>query len=353
MKNEKINNFGVFTIILSLCNSAFYGAFSSYILYKTKTDSFLSIIIGFIISLFISKIIIHLFNKYPNKEFTKRNNNKKITSIIFVILSSFLYCLLALRLSTFLSNQYLINTPNYLILLMILFITYYTSSKGIETIFRVSIITFFISIFIFIFDFISLVPQIKLDNFYPLFYTSIKDILYTSILFSIYFITPVIYLNAIKKNQIVNNNNFNKCYYLSLFISLIIILLNMFTTIGVSGIDINNLFDYPVYTTLKRIHLFSFLDSMENISIMLWMLFIINTCNINLLFITSIIKETFKIKNTIIINLIIIVVCLLLSIFSFQNGFIESYDYIVIPAIASFILLFLQFILNIKDRLIK
>ena len=37
----------------------------------------------------------------------------------------------------------------------------------------------------------------------------------------------------------------------------------------------------------------------------------------------------------------------------FQNGFIESYDYIVIPAIASFILLFLQFILNIKDRLIK
>ena len=127
----------------------------------------------------------------------------------------------------------------------------------------------------------------------------------------------------------------------------------MFTTIGVSGIDINNLFDYPVYTTLKRIHLFSFLDSMENISIMLWMLFIINTCNINLLFITSIIKETFKIKNTIIINLIIIVVCLLLSIFSFQNGFIESYDYIVIPAIASFILLFLLFILNIKDRLIK
>lgn len=351
MNKERINNFGIYTIVLSLCNSAFYGAFSSYILYKTKTDSFISIIIGFVISLILSKIILYLFNKYPNKKFVDRNNNSKLINIIYVILSMFLYSLLVLRLSTFLSNQYLINTPNYLILLFTVLITYYTSSKGIETIIRVSIITFYISISIFLFDILSLVPQINIENFYPIYITNIKDILTTSILFSIYFITPLLYLNGIKKSQIINNSKFNKYYYLSLFSSLIIILINMFTTIGVSGIDVNNLFDYPVYTTLKRIHLFSFLDSMENISIMLWMLFIINTCNMNLFFIRNIIYSIFK-KGKI-ISLLIIIICFISSLFSFKGGFIESYNYIIIPAIASLILIILQLLINIKDRLIK
>jgi len=350
MKTEKINSFGISTLVLSLCNSAFYGTFSSYIIYKTKTDSFLSIIIGFIISLLLSKILLHLFNKYPNKTFIERNNINKPVIIIYVILLMLTYCFLSLRLSTFLSNQYLINTPNYMILLMIIIITLYTSSKGIETITRVSIITFFISLIIFIFDFISLVPEINIINFLPFNITSIKDILETSVLFSIYFTTPIIYLNSFKKNQISDQSNFNKYYYVMFFSSLIIILLNMFTTIGVSGYHVNSLFDYPIYTTLKKIHLFSFLDSMENISIMLWVLFIINTCNINFYFITELVKEKIT-KNKLVIYSISLL-CFIISTFTFNDGFIETYDYIWLPAIVSLVLIFLQIICNIKDRLL-
>jgi hypothetical protein len=129
-------------------------------------------------------------------------------------------------------------------------------------------------------------------------------------------------------------------------------MLNILTTIGVSGIEISNLFDYPVYTTLKRIHLFSFLDSMENISIMLWMLFIINTCNINLLFINNILNESFN-KNSKLISFIIVIICFIIPFFTLNDGFIESYDYIMIPTIISSFFIILILISNIKDRLIK
>jgi len=353
MNNEQINSFGFSSLVLSLSSSAFYGTFSSYILYKTKTDSFLTIIIGFIISLILSKILLHLFNKYPNKSFYKRNKPNKPTCILIIILSFFTYSLLSLRLSTFLSNQYLINTPNYIILLMILLITFYISLKGLETITRVSIITFFISISIFIFDFISLIPQINIENYYPMFITNVKDVLSTSLIFSIYFITPIFYLNSFKKNQIIDTHNFKKYYYLMLSTSLIIILINMLTTIGVSGISVNNLFDYPIYTTLKRIHLFSFLDSMENISIMLWILFIINSCNINLFFINNLLKESFNLNKTksFFINMVLLSIFFFTSLFIFNDGFIESYDYIFIPSIISSLLILIQFLLNIKERL--
>ncbi len=352
MNNEKVNCFGVSTLILSLCNSAFYGTFSSYILYKTKTDSFLTIIIGFIISLLLSKIILHLFNKHPSKSFVKRSKVNKFNGPLYIILLMCTYILLSFRLSTFLSNQYLINTPNFVILSMIVLITYYTSSKGLETIIRVSNITFYISMFIFIFDFFSLVTQINIENFYPMFTTSLKDIIVTSILFSIFFITPNIYLNAIKKSQIVDSDKFNKYYYSMQVVSLIIILLNIFTTIGVSGVNVNNLFDYPIYTTLKRISLFSFLDSMENVSITLWLFFIINSCNMNLLFINNILKDLFNLSGLKlkIINIIIVFICFMAPVIIFNDGFVETYEYILLPSIVSSILIFLIFVSNIKDR---
>ena len=352
---EHINNFGLSTMIISICNSVFYGTFSSYILTVTKTDSLLSIIIGFIISLLLSKILVTLFDRYENKDFVEINIKifkkfSSLTVILFTLCSFISYTLLTQRLSSFLSNQYLIDTKGYVILLMILGITYYISSKGIDTIIRVSIITFYISISIFLFDFLSLIRQINLHNYLPLFNVNIKSILITSILFSIYFIVPLIHIYSIKKDEIINKKSFNKYYYLSITVSFIIILLNMITTIGVSGITISNMFDYPIYITLKRIKLFSFLDSLEDISIMLWILFIINTSNMMLLFIRNNIKELVHPKNTSIIMIVLVVISFIISVFLINPVFIESHSYMIIPLIVQATILILLIISIIKDR---
>ena len=357
MNNEKVNSFSLFTIIVSLSLAPFYGIFSSYMINKNGTSSFVSIILGFIFSLIISKIILSFFNTNSSLNYKDKikKSYKKMSNIIIIIsiISSLLsYILLTYRLTTFLSNEYLINTPKPIILLLILVYTIYNSSKGIETIFRVSTITFYISIIIFLFDFFSLINQVDTNNFIPI-NINIKSILISSLVFSFYFTLPLIHINIINKNQITDKKNLNKAFYYGITISFIIIFLQIFTTIGISGVNINNLFDYPIYTTLKRIKLFSFLDSLENVSILLWILFIINSSSIMLSFITDTFNETFKITNKkrTIIYIIVFLISFIIPNYIFQNNYNESYEYIWFPFIIISIQLLIEIISIKKTKL--
>lgn len=357
-QDEKINSFSLSTIILSLCCSTFYGIFSSYIINTAKNASIISIIIGFIISIIISIIINTFIKKEETLTYTKKIKNifpktSLIINIISILCSIFGYILLTYRLTTFLSNQYLVETPRYLISLLILSLTFYTASKGFNTAIRVSVITFFISIAIFFFDFFSLISEIKIDNFLPLITVSYKNILSSSIVFSLYFSIPLIYLNIIPYNQIKDKKNFNKYYYLMIFASFIIILSSIFISIGVNGSIIISLFDYPVYSTLKRIKLFSILDSLENISYAAWFLFIINTSNMMLIYVFNGLKETFNIKQKYEIIPKILVMLITFSIPNFifsNNNYNESYEYIYIPVIFISITLLIVIIFLIKYK---
>ena len=360
IKENKINSFELFTIIVSLCNSAFYGTFSSFIIYNSQNETPLSMLIGLLIALLISKIIFSSFKIYPNLSFS--NKIKKVfkhTNILFniviIICSFFCYILLTYRLTAFLSNQYLIETPNFLISIMILLITFYISSKKDETLFRVSTISFFLSSLIFVFDFASLIGQINIENFFPIMTVKKSKIIISSLLYAFYFIMPLLNIHAIKYNQIQDKNNISKAYYLGIIISFIITLLNIITTIGVSGVKINNLFDYPIYTTLKRIKLFSFLDSLENVSIMLWILYIINASSIMLLFIFNSIKDTFSLKNTKnkLTNFILLFLSFIIPNLLFNNnGYTESYEYVWFPFAILVLMLLIIIIMLIKNKLI-
>ena len=359
MKQDKINSFSTSTIICSLCCSSFYGIFSSYILNKSLNSSIISIILGFIISLLLSKIILSFFNINENKTFSKiiKSTYKRLNIFIIIlsiISSLFAYILLTYRLTTFLTNEYLIETPKYLILIMIIITTYYTTSKGIETILRVSTISFYISTIIFLFDLFSLINQINIQNLLPLIDVNYKTIIINALIFSIYFLVPTTQILSIKKNQIVDKHKWNKYYYLMLTFSFIIILTSTITMIGVSGINIVTLFDYPVYSTLKRIHLFSFLDSLENVSILAWVYYILNASSMFLYFSFSTIKESFNLNNkkSKIINILMLILCFSIPNFIFlKNNYNESYDYIIIPIFIEGLMLLIVTFTLIKNKL--
>ena len=339
MKQDKINSFGVCTIICALCSAPFYGIFSSYTLNKAKNSTIISLIIGYILSLIISTIILYYFKQKGNHSLvcilkTQFNKLSTLLIILFLLCSLTGYILLTYRLTTFLSNQYLVQTPKYFLSISIILLTYYISTKGIETLSRVSTISFYISTIIFLFDFFSLLPQINIQNYFPIITVSHKDILISALIFSFYFSIPIIHINIINTNNIEDNNHFNKYYYSMISLSFIIIFLSMCTAIGVSGININNLFDYPFYTILKRIKLFSFLDSIENVSIMLWIFYIINASSMMFFFIKESIKETFNLTNkkSNITNIILLIISFCIPNYIFlKNNYNESYNYIWIP----------------------
>ena len=356
---EKINSFSFTSIIISLCCAPFYGIFSSYLINTSSNSSLISIIIGFIIALVFSKIILNFFNikedmNYANKIKFLFPKLSIIINIISILCSLFGYILITYRLTTFLSNQYLISTPRYIISLLIILLTYYTASKGIETVIRVSTITFFISAAIFFFDFFSLVGQINLQNYLPLIDTSYTNIITSSLLFAFYFTIPIIYLNVLPISRIKDKGKLNKYYYLMITFAFIIIIVSIFTCIGVNGINVTSLFDYPVYSTLKRIRLFSVLDSLENISYTAWFLFIINFSNLILIFIFNTLKETFNLnkKKSNIFNLIVILIAFSIPNFIFSNNnFNESYSYIYIPIIFLGLTLLIIIISILKNKI--
>jgi len=354
---EKINSFFYCTLILHLCTSSFYGIFSSYIISKTKNSSLLSLLLGFIFSLIISKIIFAFVSYKEDLNYVEKikylfPKTSKIVNIISILCSIFGYILITYRLTTFLSNHYLINTPRYLISLLIIIFTYYAYSKGIQTIIRISFVTFIISIINFFFDFFSLLNQINIENLLPVIDVNYITIIKSSILFSLYFSIPLIYLNVISLNQITNKKNLKKYYYIMISLSFIIIFISTFTSISVNTSNVCSLFDYPIYSTLKRIRLFSFIDSLENISISAWFLFIINISNMMIIYIFNGIKDTFNISNTFIYKFIILTFVFIIQNFVFSNNnFNESHKYILIPVIFLSISLLIIIISLLKSKI--
>ena len=134
-----------------------------------------------------------------------------------------------------------------------------------------------------------------------------------------------------------------------IIISFIMIFLSISTTIGVLGINISNLFDYPAYSVLKKIKLFSFLDSLENVSIMLWILYIINASSVMLSFISSSIKETFNIKSKTIIIILLIISFAIPNFIFFSNNYNESYEYIYLP-LSFLIIMFIIIIISLIKK---
>lgn len=343
MKQEKINSFALSTFVIPLTSSSFYGILCSYVLKISKTSILLSLAIGYIMSLIISYIILSVFSNKPNCSFNEKLKFvfKKISvpiNIIFTLCSILIYIFLTYRLASFISNQYLIETSNVSILLLVFALTYYTASKGIETVSRVSIISLFVAGAIFLFDAFSLISEINYSNFLPIIDTSISNIFKSSVISTIYFSAPIFYINAIKKDDLVDKEKFNKHYFIMHFASFIMTFSSIAITLGTYGINLCNVFDYPLYTVLKKISLFSFLDSLENISIMLWLLNIINACNMILLFIFNNVKDMFKLKNkgSKISNAIVIIFALSIPIIFFvNNSYVDSYNYIKLPIIIS------------------
>ena len=335
MNQDKINSFSLSTILFSISLAVLFGIINSYLLYTSNPSTPISLFIGYIISIILSLIPLKLFNTHQDKNLTKKTKIAYgklsiIINIVYILTSLTLYILITYRLTSFISSQYLIETNKIYILIPTLILTYYIANKGTETTTRISQVSFFICIIIFIFDALGLITHVNIDNLLPIISTSKTNILKSALMFSVFFSVPFTYINITNKNKLSDKQNFNKYYHIMHVISFIMITSAIIITLGVYGIHLTNLFDYPLYTVLKKISLFNFIDSIENASIMLWPLALIIAASIILLFINNILDNTTKHTN--IIKKIIPIISFTISyLFLMNNTIIETFKYLIIP----------------------
>ena len=313
MNKIKISSYGIMMLSFFLSTCFFNPFISSIILKRTFNDSWISMLIGFLCGFIILKILLK-FNIIKNNNIFDSYN--KIVGKSFNLLLSILIILLSstilIKISTFVSDNYLNNMSVLFIIVATFIVIIYATIKGIEPIVRTSQILFIFTILLTLIYVILLMFYMDFSNILPIFTHSIKDIFISSIYYLVFSILPLILILVIPK-KLISDNKINKYILISYTISFIYNLLIVLTIIFVGNNFIIENFDYPIYYITNNIKYFNFIERLDNLFMIPNILGIFMFLIMSLLFINEYIKNIFKIKkdNIYVLSLISIIIIIL------------------------------------------
>lgn len=316
--SKQVNSTSFSLMISALNKCMFLGLLIPYMFEVSETGTFLSVILGFVISLVFFAFLLLLFNVNSNLSFigkVKTNCPKFISFLIThlqVVIVTLLAAMLLWRISSFTTNEYLFETPTFLVILLISLPIFYISVNNFAVLCRFNTLCFMAGLIIILFNFAGLLPHYDLNNFKPFLNIGLGNIFNSAIHYAILSVTPIFLLTIVPKNDISNNRSFNKKMIISFVYSNVMGFLIFFTIQMSMHIDLINLYTYPAFTVLKIINLSNFIDSVENVSAILWYIYItlaISMCTIYSKY--SIIEfyniDSNKFKNFIGIGLVFII----------------------------------------------
>ena len=244
MTNKKIG-------LLQLASLTFFLSISSFPLFIekvikiSKSDSFISIILGSILTLIIFKGILVL-----RKKVKPRNRYLKI--IISLILS-IIFIYLLLETTNFIKDTYLSSGNFYSILILLLLMCLTISLKDYKEITSLSLILLFIFIPLFAINIIGSTFSLDLTYLKVPFTNNIINILKGSFLFFIYEIVPLLLLLFIPYNEIDNRKKQDKYLYLALVFGLLIIIINYLLLYLSTSTNILTSYNYPFMLVINSL----------------------------------------------------------------------------------------------------
>lgn len=271
MDKRKLNSIQVLSLLFFIIDTPLTGMNLTHLLKDAGTDSYISILFAAIISIVFLIIFKYIYNYKPDLSLGEKvrsifGEKLGITiNIILVLLVRIFAAIMYFVLTDFIVSQFLPETPSKIIGIVFAITIIYTITNGIEVISRVGFILLFFSIFLFLITLLGLFPNIDLQNLKPILEFGIQKPFFASFNLILINYVPIFTLLCIPKNQVVDNNKFNKFLIIMYIISTIIMFFTIIGIIGNMGINLSILYQYPEYAVLKRINLFNFLDRIENI----------------------------------------------------------------------------------------
>ena len=359
--NKKIGYKGFASLLFFLSQEIFLGVGLTRILSISEQNSWISILIAFVIGFIFLNMIMYVMNYKKDLNVFEKIDilfgkfSKIINFILFSLVT--LYFMFSLwNLSIYIQNKFLDQTPKFLIMFLFLIPVIYIVNKDIKTISKVSLICFILSIVEFLASFFGLVNYLDFNNFKPLFTNSFNEIISSSFIIIAYFITPFSLILIVPKNTIDEPKKLNKSFIYFYIIGFLEFLLVTIFIISIFGIDYAKLFYYPEFSLLKKISYFDFIEHVENLLSSQWLFSLYIGSVINLYFIKNYLKylNIKKLKTKKIIYYIIIFVSLFISPRLFMNTTIEYHVvkeyFIYLYSIPIFVLLIIAIILIRKEK---
>lgn len=355
MNNNKISSLQFSTLMIYPILSLLSGIGLYNIIKIAQIDCYISTIISTILGFIIIGLFIFTLNYKKDLTLPEKNIylfGKVLGNIInylINILILFVGIVLIYSISNSIISQFLAETPIYIILTFMGLTIIYNVTKGIEVIARTGIIFFIIIIILTIISTLGLIPFFDVSNIKPILANGISKPLEAGITLTLTNIVPILIMLIIPKNNITNSKKINKYIIILYLISMTFIFLATFLTIGALGIHLLKIFPHPEYIVLKKISIFGFIDRIENIIYIKWLLNdFISFCLI-VYYISNSIKKQNKQKLLPTITTIIILV---LSQMLFKDNtefkwFIyHVYPYLNLLLLTIFIIIFINIIIR-------
>lgn len=346
------------SMMLMIMLSCLLGILGSSCINLAGVDCWMVPIIGFILGIPILLIYLYIYNHEKTL-----NLNELIIKLFGAITGKILASILLFfaitftmitfwNLTNFVASQYLYNTPQWFIDILFIITTYYFFSKNENTIFRASLVLTFLAAILYGISFIGLMDKINLNNLKPVLENGILPILKASFNYITYAILPIFTLSIIPKNKI-DTNKLNKGIIITYIIGNIIIFVCLFVLISIFGINLANLYQYPGYHILKRVFIGGFIERLENVLSIQWIIILFIPCAFCNFYSLNSIKNIFNIKK----NKYIYPLLMLLMFFSqyiFKNNTLgENFLIYIYPVFMSIILIGIPLIIFIRILTIK
>lgn len=327
MNAKKLHLFEYNSISYFLIRCAFVGICLNNLLVISKQDSWISVILSFILG-FIPLTIFYLIIDNNSKEniidFNKNNCGKVLgniingTTLVFVFIFT---SLLLWNLINFISSQYLYKTPNLVISITFAIAIYYIVSKSINVIGRTSIILFYISIFLFIFSGLGLVFSLDISNVFPILEYGITPIMKGSLNYIAYNVLPLFLITIIPRNELNDSNKkFIKNGIITYSVATLSLFIVVFFILSIYGIEFAQILQYPSYHILKRISILGFIQRVESILSIQWILDLFVVIVMGLYFVKTSICQTFNLKEHKYISFILTTLLVIVTNFLFKNN---------------------------------
>ncbi len=350
MNKDKINclQFGSMMSMLLMASFVGIGMFS--IIKSAGVDAYLSIIIAALVGILILLTFFIIFDYEPSLSVKDKIN--KIFGIPFGFILNLLLILVVFtmgisamfNLTNFITSQFLKETPPWVIGFCFSILIVIVNIKGIETLSRTCLILYCICLFLFVMTLIGLIPQFEFSNLKPFLEYGLKKPLVGAGYNLLFNLLPIYLFLIIPKDKLVDKGKYRKYLWIFYAISVIVKFLLVVITIGVLGINLASIYQYPEYIVLKRINMFNFLDRIENFITIQWLFGLF----FNLSFVVYYISNTLKTDNkSKILPFFITGIILIGSVILFKNNTIfNDYTYTKVPYIR-LVLLFIYTLLFI------
>ena len=241
-----------------------------------RQDTWIAAVITLLTTLFIIFIFNQLATLYPSMTYVEYNEKicgkwiGKVLTLPYLFYVFFIVCGQVRDIGDFFTTEILVDTPIQMIMIIFTFTSLIGVRLGLEVICRSAVIFFPWIIMLFVLLCSFLIPQIKLENIQPVFAEGLKPIIKNVYINWGQTLQMGIFLMIMP--YVAKKEEMKKTFYKGFLIGGIVMVTVITLSILVLGADLTARQSYPTYMLGKKVRIGTFLQRVEVIVAIIWML---------------------------------------------------------------------------------